>query len=205
MASMGARAPHRNWFWVTLTLSSITVIAVVLALWELIQNQFFRNLDYVTLHYLYISRGIAVSLLLAFCAAWFVLRERKDKEEQLRRSSERYRAILDCSPSAVLLYDRSLRVSECNLAAEKLYGFSQEELIGAPLPIVPAECRAELDDLLRQVESGKPVLDVETQRRTKAGECFDVQLSLLPFRELAEQSFLEVTSDIRERVRLRDT
>lgn len=202
---MGARAPHRNWFWVTLTLSSITVIAVVLALWELIQNHFFRNLDYVTLHYLYISRGIAISLLLAFWAAWFVLRERKDKEEQLRRSSERYRAILDCSPSAVLLYDRSLRVAECNLAAEKLYGFAPEELIGAPLPIVPAERRAEAEEFLRQVESGRPVLDIETQRRTKAGECFDVQLSLLPFHDAAGQCFLEVTSDIRERVRLRDT
>lgn len=203
---MGAApSPHRNWFWVTLTLSSITVIALVLALWELIQNQFFRNLDYVTLHYLYISRGIAVSLLLAFWAAWFVLRERKDKEEQLLRSSQRYRAILDCSPSAVLLFDHSLRVSECNLAAEKLYGFSQEELLGAPLPIVPADRREELEQFLGQVESGRAVLDVETRRRNKAGECFDVQLSLLPFHDSAERAFLEVTSDIRERVRLRDT
>jgi two-component system, sporulation sensor kinase E len=203
---MGRRAPQRNWFWLTLTLSSITVIAVVLALWELIQNHFFRNLDYITLHYLYITRGIAVSLLLAFWAAWFVLRERKDKEDQLRRSSERYRAILDASPSAVLLFNRGLVVSECNFAAEKLYGFTKEELIGAPLPTVSGDQRRELEALLDDVASGKPVLDVETRRSMRNGRHFDVQLSLLPFHEAGEQlSFLEVTSDIGERVRLRET
>ena len=203
---MGERVPQRNWFWLTLTLSSITVIAVVLALWELIQNQFFRDLDYVTLHFLYITRGIAASLMLAFWAAWFVLRERKDKEDQLRRSSERYRAILDCSPSAVLLFDRELSVSECNAAAERLYGFRREDLIGAPLPTVPAQRKPELEEFVRQVESGQPVLDVETQRCTNESNRFDVQLSLLPFHEAGQPvCFLEVTSDIRERVRLRQT
>ncbi len=202
---MAGSAPQRNWFWLTLTLSSITVIGVVLALWELIQNRFFRNLDYLTLHYLYITRGIAVSMLLAFWAAWFVLRERKEKEEQLRQSSERYRAILDCSPSAILLFDGRLQISECNAAAERLYGFSKEELIGRPLPTIPASRRDELETFLRQVVAGEAVLDAETQRCNKRGDCFDVQLSLLPFDRAAECCFLEVTSDIRERVRLRDT
>ncbi len=84
---MSRQAHQRNWFWVTLTLSSITVVAFVLAVWELLQNSFFRYVDYRTLHYLYITRGVAVSMILAFWAAWFVLRERKEKEEQLRKSS----------------------------------------------------------------------------------------------------------------------
>ncbi len=203
---MGERVPQRDWFWLTLTLSSITVIAVVLALWELIQNHFFRDLDYVTLHYLYITRGIAASLVLAFWAAWFVLRERKDKEDQLRRSSERYRAILDSSPSAVLLFDRELHVRECNAAAERLYGLHRKDLIGAPLPTVPPQRKAELGDFVRQVEAGQPVLDLETLRCSSEGNPFDVQLSLLPFHEAGQPvSFLEVTNDIRERVRLRQT
>jgi PAS domain S-box-containing protein len=203
---MGRPTRQRNWFWVTLTLSSITVVALVLAAWELLENRFFRNLDYVTLHYLYISRGIAVSLILAFWAAWFVLRERKEKEEHLRRSSERYRAILDGSPSAILLLDSALRISECNAAAERLYGYSKDELLGEVLPTVPEDCKAELAAFMRQVESGQPVLDVETQRQTKSGSPLDVQVSLLPFRERANENyFLEITDDIRERVRLRQT
>ena len=199
-------ARQRNWFWVTLTLSSITVVALVLALWELLENRFFRNLDYVTLHRLYISRGIAVSLMLAFWAAWFVLRERKEKEEYLRRSSERYRAILDGSPSAILLFDSALRVSECNAAAERLYGYSKDELIGGVLPTVPKDRKAELAEFMRRVEGEQPVLGVETERQTRAGIPLEVQVSLLPFRERAEEKyFLEITDDIRERVRLRQT
>ncbi len=203
---MGRQRQQRNWFWATLTLSSISVVALVLALWELIENRFFRHLDYVTLHYLYITRGIAVSMLLAFWAAWFVLRERKEKEERLRLSSQRYRAILDASPSAILLFDHSLCISECNAAAEHLYGYTTGELLGATMPTVPPEHAAELQQLMSQVRQGTPALEVETQRRTKTGACFDVQLSLLPFREPGQQEyFLEVTNDIRERVRLRQT
>jgi hypothetical protein len=56
---------ERRWFWVTLILSSTTIIGLVFAFWELIENRFFRDLDYVSLHYLYISRGITASILLA--------------------------------------------------------------------------------------------------------------------------------------------
>ncbi len=197
---------QRNWFWLTLTLSSVTVVALVLAVWELIENRFFRNLDYLTLHYLYITRGIAVSLILAFWAAWFVLRERNEKEEQLRRSSERYRAILDSTPSAVLLLDASLRISECNTAAERLYGYTTEELIGAALPTLPDDRAAEMRESIERVERGDAVLDLETQRRTKDGRRLEVQLSVLPLRSGNDgKFFLEITSDITERVRFRQT
>jgi len=148
---MSRQRQQRNWFWATLTLSSISVVALVLALWELIENRFFRHLDYVALHYLYITRGIAVSMLLAFWAAWFVLRERKEKEQQLRLSSQRYRAILDSSPSAILLFDHSLCISECNAAAERLYGYAPGELLGATMPTVPPGRAAELQQLMSQV------------------------------------------------------
>ena len=203
---MGRPTQQRNWFWVTLVLSSITVVALVLAIWELIENRFFRHLDYVTLHYLYISRGIAVSLILAFWAAWFVLRERKEKEEQLRRSSERYRAILDCSPSAILLLDESLRIWECNTAAERLYGYSKDQFVGQVLPTVPEDRKAELQTFLGQVESGAAVLNAESRRQEKTGKVLEVQVSLLPFRDRADEKFfLEITDDIRDRVRLRQT
>ncbi len=197
---------QRNWFWLTLTLSSITVVALVLALWELIENRFFRNLDYLTLHYLDLTRGIAVSLILAFWAAWFVLRERNEKEEELRRSSERYRAILDSTPSSVLLLDGSLRISECNSAAERLYGYATEELIGAVLPTLPDDRAAEMRGIVERVGHGDAVLDLETQRKSKDGKRVEVQLSVLPLRSGNDgKYFLEVTSDITERVRFQQT
>lgn len=203
---MSTTAINRSWFWATLTLSSITLVAVVFALWELVEYRYFREANYVTLHYLYITRGIASSLLLAFWAAWYVLRERKISEDALRRSHEWYRGMLEVSPGAVVLYDAGLRVAEWNAAAEALYGFSKSEAVGTGLPIVPADRREELEQLIASVRRGGTVVDVETRRCDKAGRSFDVQLSLIPFRDLAgAPCFLEITSDIRERIRLRQT
>ncbi len=195
----------RRWFWATLVLSSISIVALVFAFWELVENHYFRDLNYVSLHYLYISRGIASSLLLASWAAWFVLRQRRIAEEELRRSRERYRGLLESSPGAVALYDSSLCVSEWNAAAERLYGFSKAEVIGFALPTVPQRKEEELRGFLRAVEAGDAVLDQETQRRNRQGDAIEVQLSLLPFREGGRHYILEVTHDIRERVRLRQT
>ena len=198
------RSPgQRQWVWATLILSSATIVAVVFAGWELLENHFFRDVDYITLHYLYITRGIASSLGIAIWAGWYVLRQRRRSEEELRRSRERYRGLLEISPGAVALCDAALRVAEWNTPAERLYGFSKGEVLGHRLRTIPPEKEAELQRFLEQVERGEPVIEVETLRRDKGGVTFEVQLSLLPFREADGQSyFLEVTADIRERVRL---
>jgi PAS domain S-box-containing protein len=196
--------PEKRWFWATLTLSSITIVSVVLAAWELVENRLFRDADYITLHYLYITRGVASSLLLAFWAAWFVLHQRRKSEADLRRSRDLYRGLLEAFPGAVILYDAELRVLEWNAPAERMYGYPRDEILGARLPILPQPKTAELEDFLRRVQSGVAVLDVETLRQPRSGEPFEVQLSLLPFREgPGPLCFLEVTSDIRERVRWR--
>jgi PAS domain S-box-containing protein len=196
--------PEKRWFWATLTLSSISIVSVVLAAWELVENRLFRYANYVTLHYLYITRGVASSLLLAFWAAWFVLHQRRKSEADLRRSRDLYRGLLEAFPGAVILYDSELRVLEWNAPAEHMYGYTRDEILGARLPILPAAKAGELEDFLRRVEFGVPVLDVETLRQPRSAEPLEVQLSLLPFREgPGPLFFLEVTSDIRERVRWR--
>jgi two-component system NtrC family sensor kinase len=198
------RERKQSWFWATLLLSSVSIVALVFAFWELVENRFFRDLDYLSLHYLYISRGIASAVLLATWAAWFVLRDRRIAERELRQSHERYRGLLDSSPGAVALYDPELRVLEWNASAERLYEFTKPEVLNRLLPTVPDARQAELREFLEKVKSGAAVLDQETRRRRKSGEEIEVQLSLLPFQEQGSLYFLEVTADIRERVRLRE-
>lgn len=198
---MEERDRDRRWFWTTLILSSISIVATVFAIWELIEFRYFRNFNYVTLHYLYLTRGIASSLLLVCWAAWYVLRHRRQYEEQLHRSHEHYRGLVRALPGAVILFDSRRRVTEWNGAAERLYGFSAAEVVGNPLPTVPAEKEAELEALLAKVEAGESVLDLETQRKGRGGNLIDVQLSLLPYQEVpGSKQFLEVTADIHERV-----
>ena len=117
---------ERRWFWTTLVLSSVTIVALVFAFWELVENRFFRDLDYVSLHYLYISRGVTASVLLAIWAGWFVTRQRRIAEAQLRKSHERYRGLLEASPGAIVLYDRNLCVLEWN--ASGIHAFAHFRL-----------------------------------------------------------------------------
>ena len=201
---MNATPNSSRWFWATLVLSSLTIVALVFAFWEVIENRFFRDLDYMSLHYLYISRGIASALFLAVWAAWFVLHDRRQAEAELRRSHEHYRGLLEASPGAVILFDADLTVREWNHAAEQLYGFAKSEVLGQRLPTVPAECEEELREFMRAVAEGEELLDQETRRRDRRGGLIEVQLSLLPFDESGTLLFLEVTFDIRERVRLRE-
>ncbi|HYL13666.1 MAG TPA: ATP-binding protein [Terriglobales bacterium] len=203
---MSDNFPERRWFWATLTLSSISIVGFVFAVWELLESHFFRNVDYLTLHYLYVSRGVVSSFLLAFWAGWFVLRERRASEQQLRQSRARYRGILNCSPAAIALFDSELVVAEWNAAAESLYGYTRAEVLGRKLPTIPAEKQAEMQRFLAQASEGKPVLDVETRRCAKPGTVVDVQTNVLPYREEEPgRYFLEVSIDIRERIRLRQT
>ncbi|MGH9523028.1 MAG: two-component system sensor histidine kinase NtrB [Terriglobales bacterium] len=201
---MPEREQKIGWFWATLVLSSISIVAVVFAFWELVENHYFRDLNYVSLHYLYISRGIASSLLLAAWAAWFVLRQRRGAEAELRRSHARYRGLLESSPGAVVLFDRNLRVAEWNAAAERLYGLRRGEVVGQRFSTVPPERLAELEQLMARVDAGETVLGIETRRCDRFGASIDVDLSLQPYSEGIHRFYLEVTSDISERVRMRE-
>ena len=203
---MPDKFPERRWFWVTLALSSISIVGFVFSVWELLESRFFRDADYLTLHYLYISRGVFSSFMLAFWAAWFVLRGRRKSEQQLRRSHARYLGILNCSPAAIALFDADLVVAEWNASAEELYGYTRAEVIGCRLPTIPAEKQTEMQTFLAQASHGKPVLDVETRRIAKHGALIDVQTNVLPYHEEEPgRYFLEVSVDIRERIRLRQT
>src|ERR1019366_5405837 len=138
--------PEKRWFWATLTLSSITIVSVVLAAWELVENRLFRDANYITLHYLYVTRGVASSLLLAFWAAWFVLHQRRKSEADLRRSRDLYRGLLEAFPGAVILYDPDLRLPEWTAPAERRSGSRGDETRGARPPPPPAAKTAELED-----------------------------------------------------------
>ena len=196
----------RQWFWATLILSCVTIVTFVFAAWELMEKRFFRNVDYHTLHFLYISRGVVSSLLLAAWASWFVLRARRQHEEALRRSRERYRGILEGSPDAVVLYDDHLVVIEWNLSAERLFGFAKEEVIGKVLPTVPEEQRGEALEWVAKLARQQRILDLETLRWHRAGGPIWVSVSLSSLRDEASGRLhvLEVARDIREKIALRD-
>ena len=76
--------------------------------------------------------------------------ERRRAEEELRRSGERIRAILDNVADGIVTVDERLIVRSYNPAAERLFGYVPDEVIGKEFGHLIAEaCRGEIKPQLR--------------------------------------------------------
>ncbi|MGA2681578.1 MAG: PAS domain S-box protein [Candidatus Bathyarchaeia archaeon] len=59
--------------------------------------------------------------------------ERKMMEQSLKGSEERFRTILNSALDAIIAIDDAMNVAEWNPAASRIFGYTQEEIIGKPI------------------------------------------------------------------------
>ena len=105
---------------------------------------------------------------------------RKRAEEEIRAAHAGLAAIVSASPIAITATDSSLRATLWSPAAERLYGWASDEVIGRPLPTVPPEQLEEMQRLVERVFAGSAVPEFETQRLRKDGTRVDVAIGLAP-------------------------
>ncbi|HEU4758775.1 MAG TPA: PAS domain S-box protein [Dehalococcoidia bacterium] len=109
--------------------------------------------------------------------------QRKEAEEALRESRETLRALIQASPVAICALDPDGNVTMWNPAAERIFGWSEEEVLGRPLPTIP-EGKEEEHRALRQLAAGGGAsTELEVQRRRKDGSLIDISLSTAPLRD----------------------
>ncbi len=108
--------------------------------------------------------------------------ERKMGQEAERRLA----SIIASSNDAILAIDLNMTVTAWNGGAERLYGYTAEEIVGqSVLLLVPKDRIDEEPTLLEQVKAGSVVEAYETQRRHKDGHLVDVLLSVSPIHDTA--------------------
>ena len=129
--------------------------------------------------------------------------ERERREHDLRSSEERLRATIEASPVAVLEVDLDDRIAMWNPAAERMFGWTAEEMIGGPLRHIPEEERERLAELMTRVRSGEIYTGIEGKRLCKDGHLIDVEISAAPIRDASENviSHLALFADISDRKR----
>ncbi|VVB84727.1 Methyl sulfide methyltransferase-associated sensor [uncultured archaeon] len=78
-------------------------------------------------------------------------------EEKLRNAAEeKYRNLFDNANDAIIIHDTNGIVTSWNHAAEKIFGWTAEEITGKKLApmIIPEEYRAGMETIMRKLESG---------------------------------------------------
>jgi PAS domain S-box-containing protein len=95
----------------------------------------------------------------------------------------RLAAVVDSSHDAIVSKTLQGHIQTWNAAAEKLFGYSAEEVVGKPITlIIPEELQAEEGEILARLRRGERVDHFETVRITKTGRRVPVSLTVSPVR-----------------------
>lgn len=88
------------------------------------------------------------------------------------------------SSDAIIIHDLEGRISFCNPAAERMFGYSTEQIVGQSATLLtPPGRHGEIAENLEIIKSRKVIDIVETQRLTRDGRVVDVALSAAPLVE----------------------
>ncbi|HZR47238.1 MAG TPA: EAL domain-containing protein [Candidatus Manganitrophaceae bacterium] len=98
-------------------------------------------------------------------------------DEALKESSQLLQTVVHASPLAIIVIDREGIVRMWNPAAQRTFGWSEQEVLGSPLPIIPADRRKEFDANLEAVIQGKRFVNVALRHQRKDGALIDTHLS----------------------------
>jgi two-component system, cell cycle sensor histidine kinase and response regulator CckA len=104
------------------------------------------------------------------------------RTEELGAAHDAYlNALTENNPTALVVLDSKGRVQKCNPAFERLFQYTQSEMVGKDLDlfIAPDGSEAEAKDLTRRVVAGATVR-ISARRRRSDGALVDVQLTGVP-------------------------
>ncbi|HEX3666799.1 MAG TPA: PAS domain S-box protein [Rhizomicrobium sp.] len=93
-------------------------------------------------------------------------------------------AVVQDSNDAILTKDLDGIITSWNRAAERLYGYTAEEIVGLPVAIlIPANRVDEGPSILKRLRLGERIEHYETVRQRKDGSLVDISLTVSPLRD----------------------
>jgi len=101
--------------------------------------------------------------------------ERRQAQEALQESEEKYRSVMEATPDPIIVYDMEGKVTYMNPAFTRVFGYTLEESLGKKMDhFVPQEQWKETMEGIENILSGNILPRTETQRKAKDGRLFDV-------------------------------
>ena len=123
--------------------------------------------------------------------------DRQRIEKALKENLYDLQSIVDTSPLAMITTDKNGVVTLWNNAAEQIFGWRAEEVIGKELAYFPSDKEENLSSVLQQAFDSKEALVYETVRSHKNGRHLNVRVHALAIRDYKDEikGILAIISD----------
>ena len=132
--------------------------------------------------------------------------ELSQANEELHQANEIRQAIIKSAPVAIWATDLEGKVTFWNPSAEKIFGWTEGEVIGQPLPVITDEQQSEFREWLERYRTGEALAAVERKRRRNDGKLIDVSIWTAPLRDTQGNivGAIAIDSDITEQKNLEE-
>jgi two-component system, cell cycle sensor histidine kinase and response regulator CckA len=127
--------------------------------------------------------------------------DRKRAEEHLRQSQITYRGILNAMAEALYIQDENGNFIDVNEGAERMYGYSRDELIGKSPAMVSADGMNDVETVMKQVQqafNGTPQM-FEFWGKRRSGQVFPKEVHLYPGLYFGKKAIIAIAQDITAR------
>ncbi|MCC2641426.1 MAG: hypothetical protein K0S45_1839 [Nitrospira sp.] len=95
-----------------------------------------------------------------------------------------FAAIVESSEDAIISKDLNGVITSWNHAAEQMFGYKAEEMIGQPVQrLIPDDRREEEPRILERLRRGERICHFETVRRRKNGSTIQISLTVSPVKD----------------------
>ena len=130
----------------------------------------------------------------------------EDPSDRLEREALRLAAIVSSSDDAIISKDLNGIIQTWNRGAERIFGYTADEVIGKSITIIiPEERMDEETQVLTRIRAGLSVEHFETIRRHKDGSPINISLTVSPVKTADGRvvGASKIARDVSEQIRLR--
>jgi len=110
----------------------------------------------------------------------------KTGQEKLEVQQALFAAIFNSSDNAILSKTTQGKITTWNRGAEKIFGYTSNEIIGQNISIlIPHDLKKEEDELMKKLHRGEEISQYETERIRKDGKLICVTVTIAPILDSA--------------------
>lgn len=126
--------------------------------------------------------------------------ERKRFERELQQVNQRLSAVIETSPLAICALDAEGRVTSWNSAAQRMFGWQAEEVLGQLLPAIPEDFSLAFWTRFEEARRGSSFASLQGPGRRKDGRRLELEVWGAPLRRgEAVDGVLLLFADVTER------